>query len=157
MATVQWEEYIHQNKGSHPLLPPWVSVPHQEAYSKSHYGECSWTGRQTGSSQGSLLQEGYTCCTEIQNSSPALFTLQCLFRAGAPPGLLNRPSWDRWPTWAGETGWGHGLAGSRVSQSVICLYNFLKGRRAPCTSWSLRFRWRTPWVSTVFLQRNNTR
>lgn len=27
--------------------------PHQEAYSKSHYGECSWTGRQTGSSQGS--------------------------------------------------------------------------------------------------------
>lgn len=47
MATVQWEEYIHQNKGSHPLLPPWVSVPHQEAYSKSHYGECRGTGRQT--------------------------------------------------------------------------------------------------------------
>lgn len=36
--------------------------------------------------------------------------------------------------WAGETGSGHGLAGSRGRRLVYMFVQFLKGRRAPCTS-----------------------
>lgn len=43
---------IHSSERGIPATAaPKVSVPHQEAYSKSLYGECSWTGRQTGSLQ----------------------------------------------------------------------------------------------------------
>lgn len=47
MAAVQWEEYIHRKSRTH-CHPLQVSASQQEAYSKSHYGECSWTGGQAG-------------------------------------------------------------------------------------------------------------
>lgn len=44
---------IHSSEqGIPPTAAPLRSVsPTRRPYSKSHYGECSWTGRQTGSSQ----------------------------------------------------------------------------------------------------------
>lgn len=51
----------------------------------------------------------------------------------APPGLPKRPSWDRQQTWA-EDG-GRARPGWFKGQSVGYMFvQFLKGRRAPCTS-----------------------
>lgn len=131
-----------------------ASVPHWEAYSKSHYGECSWTGRQTGSSQGSppgglgVLDKRYTIPLRPSAS----------IQDRAPPGLLERPDQDWRRGWAGETGQG----AARVvlegpSGRLRRLYNFREARRAPWISWSLRVQAETSTrVNSISAERRHT-
>lgn len=144
MADVQWEEYIHQNMRSRPPLPSWVSAPPPTATRRPKVSHTTVNAAgQTGSSWGSPAEGSGV----LERNPPRLrgrFQVRCLCRAKAPQSGL---AWgDR-----GSRRRGEGMA---WLLSRLCVCTFLKGRCAPCTSWSLRFRLRAPWLSTVFLQGN---